>query len=85
MAKTPILSYFSRFDGRKYAKYFFQPSFVGSSGKHGKNKLKYAKSARSNGMNPRKLSKPLFYAILDNFRLFWAQNIFFENPKTSLF
>ena len=36
---------------------FFQPSFVGSSGKHGKNKLKYAKSARSNGMNPRKLSK----------------------------
>ena len=46
---------------------FFQPSIVGSLGKHGKNKLKYAKSARANGMNPRKLSKT---PILGYFRQF---------------
>mgnify|MGYP006237167937 CR=1 FL=1 len=67
MAKTPILSYFRVLTAVNMRNNFFQPSFVGSSGKHGKNKLKYAKSARSNGMNPRKLSKT---PILGYFRQF---------------
>ena len=71
----------------------FSGLFAKPGVKHNGNRLEYAKSAKSNVVNLRKLRKIQFlgqfgpiWASLDTCGLFWRQDIFFfKNPKTSLF
>ena len=67
-------------------KNFFSANFVAIVVKDNSNELEYAKSAESDGLNFRKMTKTSF---LGQFEHIWSnlapKHFFFKNPKTSLF
>merc|ERR1712141_653530 len=85
-SKKSFLGRFGTVSPKFWALTFFSGLFVKPAVKHNGTELEYAKSAKSNVVNLRKLRKILF---LGQFGPIWSilapKHFFFENPKTSLF
>ena len=65
--------------------FFFSGIFVGLPVKHNRNELGYAKSADSDGLNLRKLTKNIFGLIWTNLVHFWAKTFFSRKSENVTF
>ena len=86
ISKNRFLGRFGTVRPKFWALTFFSGLFVKPAVKHNETELEYAKSAKSNVVNLRKLRKIQF---LGQFGPIWSilgpKHFFFKNPKTSLF